>query len=106
MNENELIQSINEELALELPSKINADELRQQLAVYINDLVIHDFQKLVSVLYRIDISELRLKQLLKDNPDREASLLIADLIIERQLQKIKSRKEYKSDNTISDDEKW
>jgi len=48
----------------------------------------------------------KLKHLLKENPGEDAGFVIADLIIERQLQKIKSRKETKKDNHIPDDEKW
>jgi len=107
MAENDLTAIINQELGLLLPEQISADELRRRLSVHINYLIEHDFQKLVSVLYRVDVNEKKLKQLLKENPGEDAGLIIADLIIERQLQKIKSRKEYRRDeNNISDEEKW
>lgn len=93
-------------LQIELPQNISFDEIKAQLADHINDLIRNDFQKLVGILYRIDVSESKLKQLLKENPDTDAGIIITDLIIERQLQKIKSRKEYKRDENISDDEKW
>lgn len=93
-------------LQIELPQNISFDEIKAQLADHINDLIRDDFQKLVGILYRIDVSESKLKQLLKENPDTDAGIIITDLIIERQLQKIKSRKEYKRDENISDDEKW
>ncbi len=67
----------------------------------------NDFQKLVSILYRMDVSETKLKQLLTDNPGADAGIIIADLMIERQAEKIKSREQYsKRDENISDDEKW
>jgi hypothetical protein len=48
-----------------------------------------------------------LKSLLKNHPDLDAGVIIADLIIERQLQKIKSRREFPTrDNNIDDSEKW
>lgn len=107
MSENKLIESLNNELALELPPKTNADELRRQLAAHVNDLIINNFQKLVSVLYRLDVSESKLKHLLQESPDAEASFIIADLIIERQLQKIKSRQQFRQrDNDIDENEKW
>ncbi len=93
-------------LQIELPQNISFDEIKARLADHINDLIRDDFQKLVGILYRIDVSESKLKQLLKENPDTDAGIIITDLIIERQLQKIKSRKEYKRDENISDDEKW
>jgi hypothetical protein len=107
MNKNNLVETINSELGLLLPDKITAEEMRSQLGSYINYLIEHDFQKLVSVLYRVDVNETKLKNLLKENPGEDAGLIIADLIIERQLQKIKSRQQFRGDNNhISDEDKW
>jgi hypothetical protein len=61
---------------------------------------------LVSLLYRIDVPEKKLRYLLEQQQGENAPLLIADLIIERQLQKIESRKQFKKDDPIPDDEKW
>jgi hypothetical protein len=47
----------------------------------------------VQLLYRIDVSEAKLKYLLKENPNEDAGTMIAHLIIDRQIQKIKFRKE-------------
>ena len=104
--ENELIQILNNELAIELPGKISFEELKEYLSEHINHLIQTDFNKLVSLLYRIDINESRLKALLRENKDADTGKIITDLIIERQLQKIKSRKQNKGDNRIPDDEKW
>lgn len=79
----------------------------QVLAEMINDLINNDFQKLVSILYRMDVDETRLKQLLKENPGTDAGFIIASLMIERQKQKIESREKFsKQDENINDDEKW
>jgi hypothetical protein len=107
MEQQELIDIIKKEMAVDLPEKISMEELRQQLSAEINDLIVHDFQKLVGILYRIDINERKLKYLLQENVGEDAAVIIADLIIERQLQKIKSRQEYRRDNTnINEEEKW
>jgi|SRR5436190_21840569 hypothetical protein len=80
---------------------------KQILAEKINELINNDFQKLVSVLYRMDVSESKLKQLLNENPGTNAAFIITDLMIERQEQKIISRQQFKKkDENISDDEKW
>ncbi len=76
------------------------------LAGKINELLTTDFQKLISILYRVDVSEDKLKKLLQQNPTADAGLIIADLMIERQLQKSKSKKETKTNNDIPDDERW
>ena len=76
------------------------------LATKINDLLENDFQKLISILYRMDISEAKLRLLLKDNPGSDAAMIIANMMIERQAQKIKSRQEHRRDSSISDEESW
>ena len=72
---------------------LNDDLLIQQLADYINQLILVNFERLVQLLYRIDVSEAKLKYLLKENPNEDAGRIIALLIIERQIQKIKFKKE-------------
>ena len=107
MEEQELIQGINTEMAIQLPEKMSLEELRNRLKQEINQLIQTDFQKLASILYRIDINERKLKYLLQENVGEDAAVIIAGLIIERQLQKIKSRKQFSQrDDTISDEEKW
>jgi hypothetical protein len=101
-----LISAIRQSIEIDLPENISFDLLREKLSDHINYLIQHDFQKLVFILYRIDVSEAKLKYLLKENTDKDASPIIADLIIERQLQKIKSRQEHRRDSTSSTDERW
>ena len=70
-------------------------DLESKLAIYINELIDKDFNKLVNLLYRIDISEQKLKIALQ-NEDKTISSgkTIAQLIIERQLQKLEFRKKF------------
>ena len=70
-------------------------DLESKLAIYINELIDKDFNKLVNLLYRIDISEQKLKIALQ-NEDKtiSSSETIAKLIIERQLQKLEFRKKF------------
>ena len=80
---------------------------REKLAVYLSELINHRFSGLLSLLYRLDVSEKKLKQVLAAAPDADAGLVIADLIIERQLQKIKTREALRNNDTaIPEDEKW
>lgn len=53
------------------------------LIAYINDCINHDFNKLVQLLYRIDVSEQKLKTILQSHPNEDAARLIAAVIIER-----------------------
>ncbi len=107
MNYSGLIQQVNKELTIELPEKISLQELQEQLSIHINYLISHQFEQLISLLYRIDISEAKIKSLLQNYPDENAGNIIAALIIERQLEKIKTRQQFhQSDDTNSEEEKW
>ena len=101
-----LISHINQSLEISLPATISPEQLREQLALHINYMINHDFEKLVYYLYRIDVNETKMRNLLDQREGEGAAGLIADLIIERQLQKIKSRAESNTGQNIPDDEKW
>jgi hypothetical protein len=91
----------------ELGSKaISADELCSQLASAIDELLSKDFSRLVNILYRLDVDETKLKNELKKNQHLPAGELIAKLIIEREIEKNKARKNKQQDRNISEDEKW
>jgi hypothetical protein len=79
---------------------------REWLAAIVNNLLANDFERLVFLLYRMDVDEEKLKRLLRENAGSDAGLIISDLMIERQLQKIKSRKEIKTKDNIDENEKW
>ena len=101
MKDGKALEEISKELGIIHPVD------KQILANKINELINNDFQKLVSILYRMDVSEMKLKQLLKENAGTDAGLIIADLMIERQEEKVKFRQQFnKRDENISDDEKW
>jgi hypothetical protein len=105
--EKELIDNIKKDMAIILPDKISLKELEEALTIYANQLIQKDFQKLVTLLYRIDVSEAKLKYLLQKQTDENAGNIIAKLIIERQLQKINSRQQFsKHNDDISEEEKW
>ncbi len=94
MENAELIQLLNNELAIDIAEKISYPELHTQLASYINELIKNDFDKLIAYLYRIDVNEQKLKTMLLQSPQEDAGNLIATLIIERQQQKIKTRGQF------------
>ncbi len=104
MEQERIINEVAKELELIIDDR---HEITKQLLIEkINDLVTNDFQKLVSILYRMDVSEKKLRLALDENPETDSGKIIADLMIERQLQKIKSRQETKRNNNIPDEEKW
>ena len=103
----DIISSINKDWALQLNTSLTEEELIQAFAVHLNDMIVNDFAQLITALYRIDVSEQKIRQTLIDNPSADAGRIIAHLIVERQKQKIKTRERYRSrDNDIDEDEKW
>jgi hypothetical protein len=106
MKEEQPLLEISKDLGIIMNEKDHSSS-KQILAEKINELINTDFQKLISILYRMDVSEAKLKQLLNENPGTNAAPIIADLMIERQAEKIRSRQQFsKRDENISDDEKW
>jgi len=80
---------------------------RQDLVNTINDLILHDFEKLVFVLYRIDVNEAKIKSLLATKTDTNAAELIADAIVERINQKKAAKELFKQhQHSASEEEKW
>ena len=85
----------------------NNDQLRERIIALINTLINEDFHALLQLLYRNDVSENIIRSSLKNNSNTMTADVIADLIIERQLQKIESRKIFNSKNdNLSNEEKW
>ena len=97
------------EQLLKLNTALNAvqkKEWKDQLIFYINHLLLHDFSRLVQILYRVDVNEEQFRELLRQNPRIDSALIIADLLIARQEEKNKIRKSFPSDKNIAEDEKW
>jgi Mg/Co/Ni transporter MgtE len=72
------------------------------LATLINELIKNDFSRLVQLLYRIDVSEQKLKNILQAHPDENAGELIATVIIERLAATKKARESFKTPPGIED----
>jgi len=70
-------------------------EIRSRLTILISNLLDSDIQGLLSLLYRIDVSEQKVKNILATANQGEMAKKIAVLIIERQIQKIITRIKYK-----------
>ncbi|MCO5239790.1 MAG: hypothetical protein M9904_07015 [Chitinophagaceae bacterium] len=106
-NDNVLINLLKKELLSDLQNPINEKELWLRVQERVSELIEHDFEKLVNLLYRVDVNEQKLKQLLQSNPDKDAAAIITTLIIERQMEKIKSRQHIQQpDNPYDTEEKW
>ena len=107
MTESNLVTSLNESLQLSFPSQAGREDLLRLLTAHINNLINSNLEKLVSLLYRLDISEDKIRSSLDGNHEQDAAPMIAQLIIERQEQKIKSRQQYtRRDQSIDEEDAW
>ena len=78
----------------------------EELSAWVNEMIDRDFGGLLNLLYRLDINETKLRKLLEDIPNEDAGRIIAAMIIERQLQKKKSKEMFKQEGEISEEDKW
>lgn len=98
---------ISNEFGLIIPEHAGREQLEMILSEKINELIEKDFPQLINILYRIDISEQKLKTLLKQHQDVDAARIMSAMIIDRQLEKIKLREQFrKNEDDISADERW
>jgi hypothetical protein len=101
---------LNHSYGLDLPEAATIEALETILADRINLMITTDFNRLVQLLYRIDVSEPGLRQLLTENPATEAGKLIARLILERLWRKIQTRRAYNDNRKAQpedpEEERW
>lgn len=95
----ENISSVFNRYGLNLPLSLadveNLTQLKAFLSEKLKDLLDNNFNLLVNTLYRIDVNEEKLNDLFGSKNRTYIPEALADLIIERQLQKIHFRKRYK-----------
>lgn len=78
----------------------------EELAKEINHLIVHDFAALVQILYRLDVSETKLKSVLAENPQDDAGRLIAALIIERLKIREEMKQQFPRQENIPEEDRW
>lgn len=84
------------------------EAFRTWLARNIDTMITRDFEALMFLLYRIDVSEKTVKEAIATAKGEYAAGIIADLIIERQLQKIETRERFRqaAPPPEEDEERW
>jgi len=84
----------------QLPAKAfeNSLELKAALEMQITHMLIHETEKLWQVLYLLDVSEKKVRELLQKNPETVWHQGITELILEREKERQKWREVYKSGN--------
>ena len=90
----QLLELVKKDFNLEITSSGIAthQDLKESLSKLIQYLIEHDFERLLSGLYRIDVSEKKVKEAMASGS--EVAGKITQLIIDRELQKVVTRKKY------------
>ena len=92
---------------LAIPDHITYEQLESLLAARLETMINEDFQQFVLLLYKIDVSENKVRQILADDTTAAVYKKIAALLIERQQQKIISRKTFtRPANDDDGEERW
>ena len=100
-NPDDVLKGLTEQL-----SALEEIDRRDQLVSYINFLLLNDFNGLIYLLYRVDVDEKKLRSILDEKKDQDASLIIADLVLQRLEEKAQSRQSFNTDDEIPEDDKW
>ncbi len=79
-----------------IASVSDEQELKGKLAMLISYYIDHDFEKLLWILYRIDVDEEKTKAILSRHSPTDAPAVLAELIIQRQLKKEEVKKQFES----------
>ncbi len=99
---------IRENTGIRVPASVSMEELEQLLSERLEVLVEKDFQQFVLLLYQVDVSEKKVKAILASEGYPDVYHSVAKLIIDRQMEKIKSREFYKQppESLTDEEEKW
>jgi hypothetical protein len=102
MNESELylplIEKLNKDFSLQkesLPAQTDLNLIRNHLIERVKELMSRDYDRFLNSLYRIDVNESKVREALHSKDRSIIPELLADIIIERQLLRVKTQILYK-----------
>lgn len=75
---------------------IDEKQLTLLLGKYLNQRIDENINEVLTILYRVDVDEYKVKQALSNTTSRTAGEILAELIIERQKLKLFFRKKFSS----------
>jgi hypothetical protein len=96
-NSPQLIHLLNDSLHLDLNAETAESQLQYQLSLLIEKMMQDDFDGLVQILYKVDVSESKIKDDLRKNEGANAASVIANLILERLQEKLETRRKFSAD---------
>lgn len=84
-----------EETVLKIRNDLTKNDLKSYLQFAIAWYIEYDFHALVNIFYRLDINELKFNTLMQEKIGDELTSGLADLVLEREMQKAKTRLAYR-----------
>ncbi|MCG9900532.1 MAG: hypothetical protein MH132_11060 [Hydrotalea sp.] len=91
--EQEVSHALLQELGLEI--RVNEKQpLLAALELLIEQMLARDYEKLVYFLYRVDVSESKIRSLLDQAAGENTAALLARAIVDRLQEKVLSRQQY------------
>lgn len=81
---------------LQNQDNISFEELHFILSQRIGELLEKNVEKLIHILYRIDVNQRKTDDIFNNPSKEEIVLLLTDAVIERQIEKVQTRRKYKS----------
>lgn len=89
------LQLDEQEALISGDEKPDLNTLHKKLAILVAYLLENDMHRLLNAMYRLDVSEIKFHQAMQSDSKEDVAFCIADLIIEREMQKVKTRLHYK-----------
>lgn len=93
-----LIEKLHKDFSLEkdlLPVKMDLTSIRNHLIEKVKELMGSDFQRFLNSMYRIDVNENKVREILNSKDKTAIPEKLADMIIERQLLRVRTQLLYK-----------
>jgi hypothetical protein len=78
----------------DIPDNLSENQLRAAMVDAFAYLIDNDFPKLIQILYKADVDQYKLKELLETVEGSSSAEVIADTYITRQMAKIETWKKY------------
>ena len=88
---NKDLGTIEDNMMIPAGVALDRDMIRDRLAVLIAHLMQNNFEKLCQAMYRLDVPETRFDRAMNENAIEDIPYAIADLVIEREMQKVRTR---------------
>jgi len=95
--DNSLYNNLIKDLAIESQSELTEEAFLELLTNRVTDMMARDIDLLMSYLYRLDIEESKINAALEFNAVLPANQGLAKLILDRQKQRVATKKKYKQD---------